>query len=273
MGKTLHILVTCCLEPTRAAILREVIRSLQGPLDAERQKDMIVFDNASSHELPNFDEAFPEATFVRAEENYGYWSAVNWVLNNYKLLLGREFDYVYVIESDMVHSSYPRISLVEEFLDDTPDIGSVRLQEFLVAEAHLYDKTNPQERSRRYAWTRLSNHFTGKKAYFLSSAKWPTVYRTNLAPQVPALNRMSFMREAFGELEKKEKLAEVDFQEVYFRKFSETALLDGGIYDCKLSAASDVMTGSYTDIQKLSGVGYKMTRFDRIVSIAEMRVS
>lgn len=275
MGRTLHVLVTCCLEDTRTEILSEVMKSLHSSCEYP-YNDTIVFDNASLQylweQLAASDVLNKFPYIFRAKENYGYWSAVNWALNNHQSILGKRYEFVYVIESDMIHVSYDKLNIAENFLVDSTDIASVRLQEFVVAEKHLYDKLSPQRESRRYAWTRLSNHFTGKPAHFAADAKYTTVYRTNLAPQVPALNRMSFMREAFEILEKKEKISEVDFQEVYFKKYSETAVLDGGIYNCSKNTEDVVLTGSYTDTQKLHEIGYRTTRVDQITALAGMEV-
>lgn len=252
--KTLHILVSCCLDPTRTQQLQETVDSLQ---DID-QNYLIVIDNGSTD--PGADVILARLkNVIRLQKNYGYWSAVNYGLT----FLESNTPYVYVIESDMVHYDYKKIFNAEKFLDETLNVGSVRLQEFSVAEQHLYDKNKPLPESRRWAWTRLSNHFTGIISTFVTG-KYGCFW-TNLAPQVPALNRASFMRKVFKELSAAESINEADFQKCYFREYVSTAVLDGGIYNCK-SSYEKAITGSYTDPKILTEIGYRPTRIDTITS-------
>lgn len=278
-GRILHILVTCCLEPTRTKILEKVAENILEcgiPLN-----DLIVIDNASTDPRARTIISRFKNVYV-CDKNYGFWSAVNWVLRSHEEILGRTYDFVYVIESDMMHYDYPAIVNAERMLDLYFDIGSVRLQEFSVSEASLYDKLIPQPSSRRWAWVRLMNYFTYERAYFERVPEFfhPTpqhkhMYKTNLAPQVPALNRMSFMKRAFELLQEKKNIAERDFQEIYFTHFpyKQTGLLDGGIFNTKEAFEMNAVAGSFSEAKELAEIGYKLTRFDQMTHPDTMSVN
>lgn len=266
VGDILHIIVSCCLEETRLEVLKECIDSIKCRLPRE---DVYAIDNCSTVEgVTELLRSVTDHVCV-LDKNYGYWGALWYALQNYKQSCRGNYSYVYIIESDMVHTGYERIAEAQAFLDDPLnwDVASVRLQEFSVEESHLYDKELQRPDSRRWAWTRLSNHFTGKKAHF-SPTTYPGVWRTNLAPQLPALNRIGRVQFAFEELKKMSEyvgISEADFQRFFSLGYKETALLDGGIYNCKSSYERSV-TGSYTNPAKLAELGYRPTRADRIDS-------
>jgi hypothetical protein len=244
--------------------MKDVIDSLP-----EVRSDFCVFDNGSTQ--PGTRELLMGSGFGKfffARRNFGYWSAINWILKQEELL--EKYQNIYIIESDAIHYDFQRVSEAEKFLETTADIGSVRLQEFSVTEQHLYDKNNPRPDSRRWAWTRFSNHFTRSPGYLKHESG--TIWRTNLAPQVCALNRLSFMKRVFKSLENKSNIAEVDFQREYFDLYKETALLDGGIFNTKTSYLADTMTGSYTDPAKQQVVGYRNTRYDTIENVDEVEI-
>lgn len=272
MGDTLHIIVSCCLEASRLDVLKATVYSLSDI----RRDDVLVIDNGSTEpgvlELLSY-LVNDQKQIVCFEQNQGYWSAVNWAIENHSRILGREFTYCYVIESDMVHYDYNRLAHAEEFLSAHIDlIASVRLQEFVVEEERLYDKLRPSPESRRWAWIRLSNYFSGENAWMIPSdvklSHFPhRCYITNLVPQVPALNTMVAMKNAFAVLRSLEQFEEKDFQRTFIGTDPtrlRTGLLNGGIYNCKLSYEKSI-TSSYTDPTVLSALGYRPTRHDHIV--------
>lgn len=262
VGKTFNVLISCCLDPTRTEQLRETVDSLRDVL----LDDTIVIDNGSTDSNTR-DILGRFSRVIWLEQNYGYWSAVNYAVKN---CLTDEYRYLYVIESDAVHYDYARIAVAEKFLDVADSIGSVRLQEFEYDKRHLYDKISPHSESRRWAWTRFSNFFKNELAYF-RPANGGQCYITNLAPQVPALNRVPAMVEIFSGLQKLDAVSETDFQREYFRLFDETAILDHGIYNCK-SSYERAVTGSYTDPTVLASLGYRTTRQDRMVPVEDMHI-
>lgn len=266
-SETLHLLVTCCLEQTRFDILKQVVEDVTAK--GIGGDDLLVFDNGST--VPGTRELLSRFKHVMiADENYGFWSAIHYALQNYSQLMGAQYPLVYVVESDEIHYAYDKMETCERFMISHPEFGSMRLQEFSVTESWLYDKTRPVPESRRWAWTRLENFFTGQRATFEQVE--PSFYATNLSPQVCALNRMDFMLDAFDHLVTLKKLAEVDFQRKYFERYAQTALLDGGMFHAKASFDAEVMTGSHSEAGKMANVGYRSTRFDSIVPVDQMHV-
>jgi len=262
---TLFVLVTCSRDKIRDEIAEKVVNSIQ-----DLPKDRVIaFDNSSVYQ--NTKEKLKSLTknSFFSSTNYGFWTAVDWCLQNYESILKSKLDYVYVIESDAIHFPGYVESIVEceKYLENNADVGSIRLQEFSVKEKHLYDKNFPTQDSRKWAWMRQSNHFTNQKAYF--ERPEGSIYRTNLSPQVCSLNRISFMENAFCELRKMGKFTEIDFQEQYFKFYKESAVYDGGIFNTKESFESDTLTGSWSDKNKLQQHGYKMTREDSIQAVNE----
>jgi len=266
--KTLYVLVTCSKDSVRDDLALKVIDSV----DEFPKENLIAFDNASTfigtkEKLGiTFDNCFFSSI------NYGFWSAVNWCVENHISILGKKMDYVYVIESDAIHWKNHRQALLESesYLNRNPEIGSVRMQEFSVGEKHLYDKNDPVQGSRKWAWMRQSNHFSGEKAYF--NHHEGNFYRTNLVPQVCSLNRVDFMKSAFSELRKMKKFSEIDFQYQYFKFYKETSVYNGGIFDTRLCFESSATQGSYLDSSKFGSYDYRMTREDIIEEVSEEKI-
>jgi len=270
MGTVACLLVTCCLEPARADILRQVVANLQEQAPELRER-LAVFDNASTvpgvSELlrANFDHVF------YSNRNVGYWSAIDWWLDQ---LQGTPPDYTYIIESDMVHYAFPRVHDAVALLDHHPDLGAVRLHEYSVANMHLYDKDHPRPDSRSALWQSHTNKVTGRGVVHdhLDASFW----RTNFLTQLPALNRYPAMLEAFAELRKRPQFTELDFQRLYHDQhpYPYIALLDGGIFNCPLNPyGSGTPTGSWSSPDELKRLGYQSTRYASITPRSEYTVN
>lgn len=253
------LLVTCCLEPSRSEILAQVIANLQEQAP-EIQPIITVFDNASS-EVGTTDvlkDCF--ANVYRADRNVGYWSAIDWWLEHLK---DDPPAYTYIIESDMIHYGFNKLWPCAEYLNSNPDVGSVRLHEYSVAERHLYDKDKPRQDSRRGLWQSHTNKETGLPIKFDHSSGdiWSTTFLT----QLPALNRYQTMREVFAELQATPRFSEFDFQRLYWQRYRRTGILDGGIFHCNLNPfGAKAITGSWTSEVELRKIGYQTTRFASI---------
>lgn len=266
MGRTLHVLVTCSLDETRALILEDVITNLRSsPSFAD---NLIVVDNASSvpGTLERLTDAFSHV--YAANHNVGLWTAVDWALREGPKELGREYDYVYVIESDMIHYAPERLADAEALLHDYPDIGAVRCQEYSIELRQLYDKDHPQRDSRRWAWQSSTNRFTGERIEFTQIDGRFGMYRTNFLTQLPALNRFKTVEHAMTSLRSRESFAEPDFQRACFDAYPINAIIDGGVYHARLSAqGTGTLTGSWTSPSEMQAVGYRTTRVDKIEPI------
>ena len=252
------LLVTCCLEPSRVRILNEVLTNLvqQSPMLRTR---LTVFDNASTEQgvteslVQNFENVF------RADKNVGYWSAIDWWLHEFR----SPPTYTYIIESDMVHYDFAKLWDCQAFLDNHPDVGSVRLHEYSVENRHLYDKENPRHDSRRNSWHVHTNKVTGKPVAFFGSEGF--IHTSSFLTQLPALNRFEVLYDVFAKLEGLSNFSELDFQRLYWERYQQTGILDGGIYNCDSTYDPGVVTGSWTTPAELKRIGYQPTRNAKII--------
>lgn len=256
------LLVTCCLEESRARLLDRVVANLRDEAP-ELATRLTVFDNAST--VPGTRELLTSnfTDVWQADRNVGYWSAVDWWLWSCQHRANVP-KYTYIIESDMIHYGFNRLWTCARYLDDNPDVGSVRLHEYSVADRHLYDKDKPRQDSRRNLWQTHHNRVTGLpvKIDHSSGDIWSTTFLT----QLPALNRYEAMLSVFEELSKLKKFTEFDFQSRYWQRYHRTGILDGGIFHCNLNPyGAGGVTGSWTNPADLDRLGYQATRSAFIV--------
>lgn len=282
-SRTLFLFVTCCVEPTRFNVLKQVVQNLK---DEQKTKNyniedhLVVFDNGSTISgtiellTTNFKNVW------HSSSNEGFWSAINWVLEQFDT---SRYDYIYVIESDHIHFALDKINDIENFLDQHPNIGGVRAQEFVVAEKHLYDKSNPRPDSRRYAWVNQRNHKSNKKIEFIPT-NTPGYYNTDFLSQIHSVNRLVPFKQVFKKLENQsrngQKFSEFDYQKMYAELFPRFGIIDGGIFHAKLTWCTGVVAGSFIAsgaegyngpmIQETNG--YQETRISIITPPEKMNV-
>jgi hypothetical protein len=267
LENTFALLVTCSMDESRAVLAERVVANL---VEQSRRLDflpsLIAFDNGS-----RFDrhcELFPdEVLLCRAGRNVGYWTAIHWALANHERLLGRSFEFLYIIESDLFHYDIERLADCESFLLEHPDVGAVRTQEFSVRWRWLYDKRLAAlPFVRRHSMVVQYDATTGQRVRFVPADKQRRIFTANFHTKLPALNRMAAVRTIFSDLASQEQVTELDFMQRYHRLFPTIAILDGGIY---WTAGNDlsgrIITGSWTDSTQQAAVGYENTRITRIL--------
>jgi len=262
----LYLMVTCSMDPSRATMAQQVVNNLvEQNMEIEFFSSLIVFDNAS-----RYDEhlsLLPDGVAIcQSDRNVGYWNAIQWTLDNYERLLGRNFEFIYIIESDLVHRNMHRLSHCARFLRANEDVGSIRTQEFSVRGRWFYDKRMRfLPFVRRHSWVVLHNAITRDATHFEKADRDAGIYRSNFHTKLPALNRMGPMKEVFGRLREKNGITEMNFIEFYHDLYKVTGVLDGGIYRTMGNVISeDVVTGSWTDNRKLEELGYQATRIGQI---------
>jgi hypothetical protein len=253
------LLVTCCLEESRQSLLEQVVDSLK-QYQSHLNDNFTVFDNAST--ISNTIQTIKTLTnnIYVADKNVGYWSAVYWWLKR----LPEDTKYTYIIESDMVHYALDKLHESIAFLDNNDDIGSVRQHNYSVANRHLYNKDKPRADSKRSFWQSHTNAVTKQKVEFqhIDGNLWKSTFLTHL----PALNRYEQMIIAFDKLAAMNKFSEFDFQKFYAEYFAYTGVYDGGIFHCDLNPrGTNFITGSWTEQKSLDKIGYKQTRYDKII--------
>lgn len=248
-------------------MLRAVVESFKShPEWSEWEKDFYVFDNQSSYgNTQDFLKSQFKNVFL-SEENYGYWSAVNWFCNWAKQ---KGYEAVYITESDCVHFNLEQLSSAISLLENDRSVGMVRTQEFSVANKHFYDKSQRLPESKTCEWFQQYNVFTGQSAIF-SQTQFENVYLVNLVAKVCGLHRIDAMIEVLSKLPV--AFTEVDFQRIFYSKFTQNAILDGGMYNTTLSYAPEAMAGSFVQ-GEINASGYRRTREGFINSLEEMKVN
>jgi len=261
------LLVTCSKEQTRADILQQVVSNLQVQTINFDRRAFTVFDNAST--IPGTLEllcsSFP--IIYVAERNVGYWTAIDWWLTSME---SDPPDYVYIIESDLIHHDFDRINDCAIFLDDHPTLGGVRLHEYVVAEKHLYDKDKPLLNSKRHAWRSHTNIVTGERVSIVHDTS--DFYITTFPAHLPALNRYTMMHHAFKKLCEMPSFSEHDFQRTCHDIHQRNALLDGGLAK-ELAFNGSTMMGSFLPEATLKQMGYVTTRQSRIIPSSEYTIT
>ena len=263
------LLVTCCLEQTRYDLLEKVVENLESSLSLIENYNLTVFDNASIIEttIPLLTTRFNNV--YQSDKNVGFWSAISWWLES---LSKDPPSYTYIVESDMLHFNMHLLNHCVSFLDTHSDVGSVRLHEYSIKDWNLYNKDCPIKDSKKNRWQSHTNRVTGKKISWTKTES-DLIWETNFLTQLPALNRYETMNDIFENLKKMGSFTEPDFQSLYHQKFPKISILDGGIFNCDFSACgTKVISGSWTDVNKLKDLGYKTTRIDNIVPKTEYNV-
>jgi hypothetical protein len=269
------------MEQSRYDVLEKVIGSIK---DEEAKKDffieddLIVFDNGSAHPgtVDLLCKNFKKNVFTSLV-NKGYWSAVMWALDNYERILGRDYEYIYIIESDHFQFALERIAECEDALDTYEHIGGVRTQEYSVVNKHLYDK-DIVHKDRRYASSVRHMNCAEKVPVTLERLGETHVYETNFMTALHAVNRLSHLKVVFENLADQEKFqrgefTEIDFQIEYYTRYPRIGQLDGGVFHAELGFTpqnAKTLSGSWSN--NVSQYGYKETRRDRILAYSSFEI-
>lgn len=262
------LLVTCCREQSRTQILSQVIDNIEQQAPT-LLKTMTVFDNESTDPVVSEMLTSKFSNVKLATPNLGYWSAINWWLEN---LASDPPQFTYVIESDMIHFAFDKIWQCEKYLQKNPDVGSIRLHEYSVENRHLYNKDVPTKGSRT-TWQSHTNKATGKPIS-IDPTHTDGIHKTNFLTQLPALNRYESMCRVFKKLLEIKSFTELDFQRLYHEEHNVTGILDGGIFHCdSASFGTKAITGSWTSKDELKRLGYLDTRFATITPSDQYKIA
>jgi hypothetical protein len=265
---TIYLFVNCCVERSRFRVVKQVIEQLKKQQLENRvsiESDLIVFDNGSTVQgvsellVDNF------ATVYKSSKNLGYWSAINWFLT---ILSKKQHDikYIHIIESDHFYYDLMKIRECEQALDQNVDLGAVRMLEYNVEDANLYDKTLGLSNGRSYAWCSHVNSATGEPVKFDRIGE-TNVHRSNFLTCLHSLNRLDVMTSVFAELAKCKEFKEKNFQHLYHAKYPTIGQHNGGVFHGKLGfymTEDAPIAGSWLEPEIASEAGYFTTREDAI---------
>lgn len=263
----LFILVTCSLEEKRAEILNQVSNNLLN-INKEYKifKNLIVFDNASTvnstiDSLRNYPNVYQSST------NIGYWSALNWCLDEQNKLLNRDFKYVYIIESDMVHFDFWKLREAVSYLEENEDVGSVRTQKFSVAFRHFFSKGSIFSKFTHDA-INLISFPSGEKCWF-EKTDYKHIFRSNIHGKLIGLNRMTNLQKIFAKLRNKDHVSEEDFFVLAQKNYKFNGVINGGIFTERLASRlkrGKVPMGSQNILKFNVITDYNTTRRDKIIT-------
>lgn len=264
---TLFLLVTCSRDASRRDLAIQVTKNVVELLTTlDITERLIIFDNAST--FPSHLDLLPPGIRVcQSSHNIGYWSAIKWVLDHLNELTSFNCDFIYIIESDLIHSDFSALAECELFLNAESKASSVRTQEFSVRHRWRYNKRLRLlpfhvERSQ----VSLKNVVTGDDATFDRAKGFSRLFISNLHPKLPALHRISLLSSVFKRLASKAGFTEADFFTEAMREKPLIGVLDGGLYH-SLTSWSDranVVSGSYGSTKQLADAGYHSTRACKI---------
>jgi hypothetical protein len=265
---TLVCLVTCSRDESRRNISTTVVKNLAEKIpNAGLSNSFIVFDNNSI--FKEHLEHLPAGTkIIESPENIGYWTAIKWVLDNHQEVMNKTYDYIYMIESDLIHTDLHALAECERFLEENSQASCVRTQEFSVRWNWRYNKKLkflPFRKMRSIV--HMHNDVTKEKAWFRKVIGFNNIYLSNLHAKLPALNRMDLMKKIFKELSEMEGFGEPDFFRLSHKHLPNIGVLDGGLWH-QLSTleTNEVISGSYSSPELLKKTGYQETRRSRILN-------
>ena len=254
------------MEESRFEIMQQVIASIkkeQFDKSFNIENDLIVFDNGSKY--PGAIELLTNSfkNVYAADQNLGYWSALSWILDNANKIKNKEYKYVYIIESDHLHFALEKVEICENALEKFNHLGSIRTQEYSVAEQHLYNKSLQRSDGRRYAWVSHVNAATNEKVVLEKLTD--DIYESNFLTCLHSVNRLDCIKDTFNALKSLNKFSELDFQKMYHAKYPKIGQLDGGIFHARLGFTIEnpkSLSGSWST--NVSQFGYHTTRQDVI---------
>lgn len=265
----LFVVVTCTRDPSRDGALRKLVRSMEKQHERVGfNGNLLVFDNASQTLAP-LKPLEGIARFVLSEANVGYWSALNWCLENAESACGKAFPYVHPIESDFFLYDLDRLSVARDFLESHPEVQTVRTQEFSVRHRQRYFKNGRSLFSVRRSKVADYNGVTEEKVAFDPVDGIPEVFFSNWHAKVPALHRFDALQSVLAQLASQGELSELDFMRLMHQRASRVGVLEGGVFYALLNNPAWFwekrwVTGSWGNAKELSKVGYRTSRHDTI---------
>jgi glycosyltransferase involved in cell wall biosynthesis len=259
----LFVVVTCTMEQSREKALRRLIQSINKQhRNIGFRDNLLVFDNGSTL-TSGLERLQAPAIFAMSPENIGYWSALKWSMDHAEKCFGRSFEYIHPIESDLVMYRMERLAEAKAFLDQMPNVETVRTQEFSVSHRNRYFKNRPVFFARRRSRVADYNAITEDQVSFEKCPEFENIYLSNWHAKVPALHRMSGLKAVFEQLNQQDQITEFDFMKLMFERSRDVAVLDKGIfYTTSYRPTRKQVSGSYSDHETLQGLGYRQSRND-----------
>ena len=266
----LVVLIVCSFEESRYELDRKTIINLSDLITKDLpNSDFLVFDNGSTN-MGNLN-LLKNATVIKCQKNFGYWSALNWVISFYLKNYQNSYKYIYVVESDIIHSQLNIVNEGVNLLNLTPNINHIRTQKFSRFNKIYYDKKFsflPPFVHDHANHVSYFNEVTKQKAVFKHVPRTKGFYYSNLHPKLPGLHRIDQMQKIFAILSLYRSFSELDFYQEAMKLSNEIFILSPGIWYTSASPRNKkIYTGSYSSASDLDQFGYFPTRISNIVAI------
>lgn len=270
LDRILFVVVSCSREKNRADSFKKTIQAL----NKQHQKipfknNLLFYDNDSVVKTP-FESLKIPATIAYSSKNIGYWSALQWVLENYNDTMNQEFDFIHPIESDLILYNLEALNEAVSFLDITPEVMTVRTQEFNVNKKEKYFKNRKSLFKAYRSLVADYNGVTQEKVRFSQHDIFENIFISNWHAKVPALHRLQYFKDIFNVLSKSGEVNEHMFMKECHNICENVAVLNNGIYYDNLAfnalthflKIQPNVSGSLSSADKLNKIGYRHTRTD-----------
>jgi len=268
--KIIIALVVCSLEASRRELDKKTLLNLSELIQKELpNSDFLVFDNGSSD--TSHLKLLNNTTIVRCKKNYGYWSALNWILNSYLKNYEKKYDYIYIVESDIIHTKLNIVGEIARLMDVNLNLNHARTQRFSRFNRLRFDKKFSFLPTLFHDYANHVSYFnevTKAKAIFNRIPESKNMFYSNLHPKLPGLHRINKLQRIFTKLCLYDSFSENNFYEEAMYLSKEILLLAPGIWYTTASPMNKkIYTGSYSDVSKLNQAGYFSTRSSSISKI------
>lgn len=267
LHRVLFVVVACSREPSRALGFSKTVKSVaRVHKSSPFARNLVLFDNASVYHEPLKYWQAP-AMFVFSEENIGYWSALYWTLQNCENIFDGDFDYIHPVESDTLLFKLDRLAEAVRFLYTRQSYHVVRTQEFSVKWRQFFLKGKRSFLKVNRSIVAPYHGVTGEPVKFEEVEGFNHVFSANWHAKLPALHRISSIRQAFSKLKNQEVVTELDFMRTMADVNDKVGVLDGGVWRLQQHFRKDrkgTISGSYSNKEELEKVNYRASRCDRI---------
>lgn len=259
-------LITCSRSPVRQQIEKKTIENFfEKGREIVSVADLVVFDNASTfkdHWTPN--SSGVPFSFYTSRKNLGLWSAINYLIEDFETNYENQFEYLYLVESDLIHKSFKTLDYLATILEKNSVLGMFRTQQFSRYQRWKYDKSFsflPSIMHNSESAVSWRNAVSGEKATFSSIDGSRSFLATNLHAKLPGLHRMRTLRQVFSKLKRKGEFSENDFFRFYMEEYQTNGIMQGGIWRSSTSIFDyPEETASYAKSVAYEEAGYLRTR-------------
>ena len=264
------LLVTCAMDENRSRIENETIDNLQVQLiNSGLCYELLIFDNGSRYRKNQINFKVP-TTLIECKENFGYWSALNWTINEH--LKDSYQKFIYIIESDIIHKTLKPLTEIISLMKTNEGINHVRTQKFSIWNRLRYDKRFhflPKIVHDHANAVSYRHPVTMEKVFFKKIKNQRNLFYSNLHPKLPGLHRISILQKIFQDLSQLPNFNENHLFSLALSFNHQIVIHSPGIWKTVTDKFSkEILTGSYSSPEMLRAANYHATRTAIIQNIS-----